>query len=156
MNKLALSGLLALASIASAYAQPAPVAEAPAPASSPAAPSASEHKGAAEMVSKAASRTKEELAEIKEIFQENLEDINKNTSPGTREIMAVGIGAGLGFLASGYIMTGTIAPLVSSLSSTLGLSDAATGIVTASVTTVGIVSGTYAGGVYARDLVTPE
>lgn len=104
-------------------------------------------------VSDAASKASREVAEVKAMFEEIYADVNKNTSPGAREILAIGTGAGLGFLASGFIMTAWIAPLTASLSSSLGLSNAASGIVTATVTTIGIVSGTYAGGIYARDLV---
>ncbi|TCT21468.1 hypothetical protein [Thiobaca trueperi] len=153
MKALPISGLIALFVVAPLQAEPVPGQPSPAPTpsvvtASPAVASATS------AVSDAAAKTSQEIAEVKAMFNQVYADANKNLSPGAAEILAIGTGAGLGFLASGFIMNAWIAPVAASLATTLGLSEAGTGIVTASVTTIGIISGTYAGGVYARNLVS--
>jgi hypothetical protein len=153
MKVFAISGLTAMLAIVPAHAEPLAVQPAAAPAAinTPAAAPTT----ATSAVSEAASKASQDVAEVKAMFKEIYADVHKNTmTPGAREILVIGTGAGLGFLASGFIMTAWIAPLTVSLSGSLGLSNAASGIVTATVTTIGLVSGTYAGGIYARDLVS--
>lgn len=153
MKALPISGLIALFVVAPLQAEPVPGQPSPAPA--PSVVSASPAVASAtSAVSDAAAKTSQEVAEVKAMFNQVYADANKNLSPGAAEILAIGTGAGLGFLASGFIMNAWIAPVAASLATTLGLSEAGTGIVTASVTTIGIISGTYAGGVYARNLVS--
>lgn len=157
MKALPISGLMALLAVAPLQAEPLPAEPAPAPIPSvvSATPALStQTASAASTVSDAAAKTSQEVAEVKEMFNQVYANANKNMSPGASEILAIGTGAGLGFLASGFIMNAWIAPVAASLATTLGLSEAATGIVTGSVTTIGIISGTYAGGVYARNLVS--
>ena len=155
MKALPMSGLIALFAVAPLQA--APVSGQPAPAPAPsmvtAAPAASSATSATSPVSDAAEQTAQEIAEVKAMFNRVYADANSNLSPDVAEILAIGTGAGLGFLASGFIMNAWIAPVASSLAMNLGLSEAGVGIVTGSVTTIGIISGTYAGGVYARNLV---
>jgi len=109
--------------------------------------------GVASAVSDAAEKTAQEIAEVETMSNPVYTDANRNLSPEASEILAISAGAGLGFLASGLIMNAWIAPAASSLATTLGLSADGVGIVTGSVTAIGIISGTYAGGVYARNLV---
>lgn len=157
MKALPISGLIALFVVAPLQAEPVPGQPSPAPTPSvvSSAPAADTMvNSATSAVSDAAAKTSQEIAEVKAMFNQVYADANKNLSPGAAEILAIGTGAGLGFLASGFIMNAWIAPVAASLATTLGLSEAGTGIVTASVTTIGIISGTYAGGVYARNLVS--
>ncbi|HAS51098.1 MAG TPA: hypothetical protein DCS21_04930 [Gammaproteobacteria bacterium] len=93
------------------------------------------------------------MADVKASFDKVYADTSKDASTGTR-LLATATGAGLGFLASSYILTTTIAPLAATALSTVGLSQATASIVTSSITTIGLVWGTYVGGVYAHDLVT--
>lgn len=176
MQKSVLSGVLAMLILGSAQAQTpvAPPAAAPVPApavnqaavtppaavagaaaSQPAATNGGVEAGSTGVLSQAANKTAQEIKELKKILDDHISDLNRNTSPGTREILAVGLGAGLGFLASGFIMTSTIAPMVWHISSNLGMSPPAANVMASTVTTVGVISGTYAGGVYARNLVQP-
>ena len=162
MRVLAISGFATLLAVSTVYAEPtappavpaAPAATAaPAPATTQAAP-AQVSANTAAALKEAAAKTSKDIAEVKAMFHEIYADVHKNTSPNARQIIAMGTGAGLGFIASGFIMSAWVAPIAASLSSGLGFSEAATGLVTASVTTVGVMSGTYAGSVYARDLVS--
>jgi len=175
MQKSVLSGFLAMLILGSAQAQTpvAPPAAAPVPApaviqaavtppaavagaaSQSAATNGGAEAGSTGVLSQAANKTAQEIKELKKILDDHISDLNRNTSPGTREILAVGLGAGLGFLASGFIMTSTIAPMVWHISSNLGMSPPAANVMASTVTTVGVISGTYAGGVYARNLVQP-
>lgn len=157
MKALPISGLIALFAVAPLQAETIPGLPSPAPAPAViSAPPAADTivASATSAVSDAAAQTSKEIAEVKEMFNQIYADANKNLSPGAAEILAIGTGAGLGFLASGFIMNAWIAPVAASLATTVGLSEAGAGILTASVTTIGIISGTYAGGVYARNLVT--
>ncbi|SDB49914.1 hypothetical protein SAMN05660653_02456 [Desulfonatronum thiosulfatophilum] len=77
----------------------------------------------------------------------------ETTSHETRDFLTIGAGAGLGFLASGLVMTGVLGPMTHSLATGVGLSWMTARLLSASVTTLGVVSGTYAGGMYARNLV---
>ncbi len=104
--------------------------------------------------SEQSSETVAELEKLIEAMYADLENLRQRTSPGMQEVLAVGTGAGLGFLASGWLMTGVLSPLVHSYAAGVGLSELTASLLTASVTTIGIVSGTYAGGMYARNLVT--
>ena len=139
-----------IATFAAAPLQAQPVPGLPSPTSDP---SVVTDAPAADAVSDAAEKTAQEIAEIKAMLNQVYADANSNLSPGAAEILAIGTGASLGFVASGFIMNAWIAPVASSLATTLGLSANGVGIVTGSVTTIGIISGTYAGGVYARNLV---
>ena len=104
-------------------------------------------------VAEAVSATIEDLEALIEAMYSELEALKAQTSPGVYEVLAVGTGAGLGFLASGVLMTGLVGPMTQGLAHSMGLSEMAAALLTASVTTIGIVSGTYAGGIYARNLV---
>ncbi|SDB49887.1 hypothetical protein SAMN05660653_02453 [Desulfonatronum thiosulfatophilum] len=99
------------------------------------------------------SATVAELERLIDAMYADLESLRQNTSPGMQEILAVGTGAGLGFLASGWVMTGILSPMVYGYAGAVGFSELTASLLTASVTTIGIVSGTYAGGMYARNLV---
>ncbi|WP_459935626.1 hypothetical protein [Desulfonatronum parangueonense] len=77
----------------------------------------------------------------------------ETTSHDTLDFLTIGAGAGLGFLASGLVMTGVLGPMTHSLATGVGLSLMTARLLSASVTTLGVVSGTYAGGMYARNLV---
>jgi len=99
------------------------------------------------------STTLEELEALIDSMHSELIALRDRTSPGVYEVLAVGTGAGLGFLASGVIMTSMVGPMTQGLALSVGLSEMAAALITASVTTIGIVSGTYAGGMYARNLL---
>ncbi len=156
--RLLIPGLVGLLLIAPVQAQSADTAVAPTvPAASvaPTAPAASVTSvapKAAGAVSAAAAQVSQEVADVKASFDKVYADTSKDASPSTR-LLATATGAGLGFLASSYILTTTIAPLAATALNTVGLSQATTSIVTSSITTIGLVWGTYVGGVYAHDLV---
>ncbi len=76
----------------------------------------------------------------------------QDVSTGTR-LLAAGAGAGLGFLASSYLLTTAVVPLTATALGSWGFSPATTGMITSSITTIGLVWGAYAGSVYGHDLV---
>lgn len=166
MKKLVLSALFTFLTVATVQAQevaaPPPASSSPTLATSQPAVAASQPAPATAgektlgVISQAANKTAEEIQGFKQILDKRVEDLNHSTSPEMKEILAVGVGAGMGFLVSGLIMASTISPLVWYVTTEIGLSEPAAAILTSSVTTVGVVSGTYAGGVYARDLVKAE
>lgn len=152
MRPLIVPGLMAFLLIAPVYAQSPDAATTPA---SVAAALPAPVGKAATAVSTAATQVSKEVADVTATFDKVYADTAKGASPVTR-IMATAAGAGLGFLASSYIMTTAVAPLAATALGNVGLSEATTAIVTSSLTTLGLVWGTYAGGVYANDLVTTK
>lgn len=105
------------------------------------------------LLTQAVNNTSQEVTELRRILNEHMERRPGQDPSLMQKLLGAGVGAGLGYVASSYVMTNAIAPLVSMAAFQSGLSDATSTTITSSVTSLGVVWGTYAGSVYGRDLV---
>jgi len=152
MKKFALAMAITLLMTGAAAAQqaptPAPEAVAPAqvtPASVPVNPAPPQEGAIAR-----------EISSIKNTIDEKVTEFSRDTTPENREIIATGLGATVGLVASSFVMGEVISPILWYMTTGIGLPGHVAHVLTSLVTLVGVAGGTYAGGVYGRNLVNPQ